>query len=141
MMHPFHVLLILFGVLCLVALVLLLRWESRHYDRLGKHAAWLRVRLATVPIALATAALVIVPARSTSGMEGLAVLYGLLLVIAPIFWFGAHWIVGKFGGSAWSAGESAQVAGSPILLVVMLSAIAHMLQPIAWKLLRAIGLT
>lgn len=139
-MHPFHALLMLFGALSLVALALLIRWESRHYHRLGKHDAWLRVRLATIPIALATAALVIVPASNTSGMEGLAVFYGLLLTLAPAFWFGAHWVVGRFGASPLSAGESARIAGSPILLVVLLSVVAQPLQSIAWTLLRSMGL-
>ncbi|CAG0986159.1 hypothetical protein MTYP_02026 [Methylophilaceae bacterium] len=89
-MHPFHTLLVLFAILSLVALVFLLRWEHHYFLKLNKGNAWLRVRLATIPIALATAAIIIIPARSTSGMEALAFFYILLLTVAPIFWFGAQ---------------------------------------------------
>jgi len=135
-MHPFHLLLGLFAVLSLVALVLLLRWERGYFRQRGKHEAWLPVRLASIPIALVTAAAVIIPARGTSGMEGLAVFYILLFTMAPVFWFGAHWLVGKLVTPSLGFGESAQIAGSPILLCVALSAVAHTLQPIVWSALR-----
>ena len=138
-MHPFHFLLALFAVLSLVALVFMLRWERRYFFQRGKGAAWLPVRLATIPIALATAAMVILPARGTSGMEGLAVFYILLLVLVPVFWFGAHWMVGKFVRPTLKFGESALIAGSPIALGFALSTAAHTLQPMAWSVLRAMG--
>jgi len=138
-MRPFHILLVLFAILSLVALVLMLRWERRNFIQHGKGGAWLSVRLATIPIALVTAALIIIPARSTSGMEGLAVFYFLLLVIAPVFWFGAHWIVGKFVQPTLNFKESVQIAGSPIALIIVITMIAHTLQPIAWSILRSMG--
>lgn len=138
-MHPFYVLLGLFGVVCLVAFGFLLRWERRHFVARNKGGAWLRVRLATIPILLALAALVIIPARGTSGMEGLAVFYILLLGVGPFVWFGAHWLVGKLGSSRLTFGESALIAGSPLALGLVLVQVAHMLQPFAWYLLRAIG--
>jgi len=138
-MHPFHLLIGLFAGLSLVALVLMLRWERGYFVERGKRAAWLPVRLATLPIGLVTAAGVIIPARSTSGMEGLAVFYVLLFTLAPIFWFGAHWIVGKLATPSLGFGESAQIAGSPILLCIALSFVAHTLQPIAWSILRMTG--
>ncbi len=137
--HPFHILPALFAVLSIGALAFLLRWERRHFLRLGKGHAWLAVRLATIPIALATAALILIPARATPGMEGLAVLYILLFTLAPVFWFGAHWIAGKFVRPPLSFAESAQVAASPVVLGVVLSALAHALQPIAGSMLRAMG--
>ncbi len=138
-MRPFHILLVLFAILSLGALVLMLRWERRNFIQHGKGGAWLSVRLATIPIALATAALIIIPVRSTSGMEGLAVFYFLLLVIAPVFWFGAHWIVGKFVQPALNFKESVQIAGSPIAFVIVMTIAAHTLQPIAWTILRSMG--
>ncbi len=45
-------------VLCLVLVPVLLRWERRRFQAIGKGAAWLPMRLASVPIALLTAALV-----------------------------------------------------------------------------------
>jgi hypothetical protein len=138
-MHPFHILLSLFAVFSLVSLAFLLRWERRYFFKLGKGNAWLPVRLATIPIALATAALIFLPTRSASGMEGLAVFYIFLLTIAPMFWFSAHWIAGKFVKPPLSFGESSQIAGSPIALGVILSAVAHALQPLAWSILRSMG--
>lgn len=138
-MRPFHILLVLFAIFSLVVLALMLRWERRHFIQQGKGGAWLSVRLATIPIALATAALVIIPVSSTSGLEGLAAFYFLLLVIAPVFWFGAHWIVGKFVQPALNFRESVQIAGSPIAFVIVMSLAAHTLQPIAWTILRSMG--
>jgi hypothetical protein len=138
-MHPFHALLAVFAVAAFLALVLLMRWERRRFLRMGKGGAWLPVRLATIPIALATAALIVVPARSTSGMEGLAVAYALLLAVAPVFWFGAHWLVGRLVRPPLSFGESAQIAGSPLALAIALSWAAHALQPVAWQVLRSVG--
>ncbi len=138
-MHPFSYLLVLFGLLCIVALVFMLRWERRHFARMDKGGAWLAVRIWTIPIALVTAAIAIIPARGTSGMEGLAVFYILLFTAAPLFWFGAHWIVGRIVQPKLSFAESAQIAGSPILLVIAMSSVAHMLQPFAWSMLSALG--
>lgn len=137
-MHPFHALLSLFALFGLLAFGFLMRWERRYFQRCGKAGAWLLVRLATIPITLATLALVIIPARS--GMEGLALFYVMLLVVAPPFWFGAHWWVGKLARPPLAFGESLQIAGSPILFGLALSAIAHALQPFAWSLLRSAGM-
>jgi hypothetical protein len=138
-MHPFHALLAVFAVAAVLALVLLIRWERRRFHRVGKGGAWLAVRLATIPIALATAALIVIPARSSSGMEGLAVFYILLITVAPVFWFCAHWLVGRFARPPLAFGESAQIAGSPIALGIVLSVVAHALQPIVWQMLRSMG--
>ncbi|MDP9139527.1 MAG: hypothetical protein M3O62_01880 [Pseudomonadota bacterium] len=138
-MHPFSDLLVLFGILCVFALVILLRWERRDFVRMEKGGAWLAVRIWTIPIALVTAAIIILPARSTSGMEGLAVFYVLLFTAAPLFWFGAHWIVGRIVQPKLSFSESVRIAGSPILLLIAMSAVAQMLQPLAWSVLRTLG--
>jgi hypothetical protein len=138
-MHPFHFLLAVFAVAALLALVILIRWERRRFLRMDKGGAWLRVRLATIPIALAAAALAIIPARSTSAMEGLAVFYILLFTVVPAFWFSAHWMVGRFARPPLAFGESAQIAGSPIALGIVLSIVAHALQPIVWQMLRSMG--
>lgn len=128
-----------FGVLSLLALAGLLRAERRHFLRRGKAWSWLWVRLGTVPIALATAALALLPARAASGMDALAVFYMLLLTAAPAFWFGAHWLLGRLVQPALTADESAWVAASPLLLAALLSAVAHALQPYAWQLLKALA--
>lgn len=139
-MPAFHLLFSAFAVLSAVAFVFVLRWERRYFLQRGKHQAWLPVRLATIPIAAATAVGVIVPTRETSGMEGLAVFYTLLFTLAPLFWFGAHWAVGKLARPSLAFGESAQIAASPILFCLALSVVAQTLQPIAWSVLRMAGM-
>lgn len=138
-MNPFHIMLVLFAIFSIVAFVLLIRWERRYFIHLGKGKSWLLVRLATIPIAIVTAGLVIIPVLNISGMVGLAVFYILLIAIAPIFWFIAHWIVGKFAQPPLNFQESAQVAGAPLVLAVVLTWAAHVLQPIAWSILRSTG--
>jgi len=139
-MHPFQVLLVLFAGLSIAAFVVLLRWERARFTRLGKGNAWWVVRLASIPIAAGSAALVLIPASNTRGMEGLAVFYILLLTLAPMFWFGAHWLAGRLAHPRLSGGEAAQIAVSPIALAIVLVLLAHKLQPMAWSLLRSAGL-
>lgn len=135
-MHPFHLLLVLFGIASLAAFAFMLRWERRQFVQRGKGNAWLSVRIATVPIALMTAAIILIPTLSGSGMEALAVFYLLLLVIAPVLWFGAHWIVGRCVTPALAFAESAQIAGSPLVFGIVVAIVAHQLQPLAWQLLK-----
>ncbi len=137
-MTPFLILLVLFALLGLGLLALLLRWERRHFSRQGKASAWLRLRLATIPIALLTAALVMLPARSVSGMEGLAVFYLLLLLAAPLFWFFCHWLVGRLMKLRFS--DAFLIALTPLVLLLTLTGLAHTLQPLAWSLLHTLGL-
>ena len=138
-MHAFHIVLVLFAILSLVGFGFLIRWERRQYMARGLAGSWLAVRLSTIPIAFATAALVVIPARSTSGMEGLAVLYLLLFSAAPIVWFGSHWLVGRISRPPMLFADSARVAGSPIVYLITVAMIAHLLQSLAWSLLRSLG--
>ena len=126
-------------LLCLVVLPLLLRWERRRFQALGKEAAWLPMRVASVPIAALTAALVVLPARAVPGMEALAVFYGLLLVVAPLFWFGAHYVVGRLVRPALLFEESARIASLPVAAVIGIALLSQWLQPLVWSLWRAAG--
>ncbi len=63
-----------------------------------------------------------------------------VLTLAPVFWFGAHWLVGRFGQPPLSSADSALIAGSPLALGLVMSAVAHTLQPIAWSMLRSLGM-
>ena len=135
-MNPMLVSLIL---LCLVALPLLLRWERGRFQALGKGAAWLPMRVASVPIAALTAALVVLPARAVPGMEALAVFYGLLLVVAPLFWFGAHYVVGRLVRPALLFEESARIAALPVVAVIGIALLSQWLQPLVWSVWRAAG--
>ena len=138
-MHPFHIMLMLFAVAALAGFVYVVRWERRQFLARGLAGAWLKVRLSSIPIALLVAVLVAVPARSTSGMEGLAVFYLLLLTAAPLFWFGAHWAVGRLARPQLSAADSARIAALPLVYALALAAVAPTLQSLAWSLLRSLG--
>ncbi len=140
-MHPFHLMLLLFAVAALAGLILVLRWERQQYHARGLAGSWLMVRLASIPAAFAMAALVVIPARSTSGMEGLAVFYLLLVTVAPLFWFGVHWMVGRLVRPQLSFGDSARIAGTPILYIIVLAMVAAPLQSLAWSLLRSLGIS
>jgi hypothetical protein len=108
-MYPFHVLLLLFALAALVAFAFLVRREGSRYERMGETRGWRRVRIASIPIAMVAAAIVWIPARATSGMAGLAVFYGLLLIAAPAFRFAAHWLVGWSASPPLSFAESAEL--------------------------------
>jgi hypothetical protein len=131
--------LMLFAVAALAGFVYVVRWERRQFLARGLAGAWLMVRLSSIPIALLVAVLVAVPARSTSGMEGLAVFYLLLLTAAPLFWFGAHWAAGRLARPQLSAADSARIAALPLVYALGLAAAAPTLQTLAWSLLRSLG--
>jgi len=138
-MHPFHMMLILFAAAALVGFVYVIRWERRHYAARDLARSWLKVRLSSIPAALLVAAIVMIPARATSGMEALAVFYLLLLIAAPVLWFGVHWVVGRLARPQLAFADSARIAGLPLAYALVLAAIAPTLQSIAWALLRSVG--
>ena len=72
-------------------------------------------------------------------MEALAIFYLLLLVAAPILWFGVHWAVGRLTRPPLAFADSARIAASPLVYALVLAAIAPTLQSIAWSLLRSLG--
>lgn len=139
-MHPFYYLLVVFAVLCLVALVYALRWERRYFVAIGKGGPWRTIRLTTIPLLLVTAALILVPTLAISGMEALAVFYLLLLIGAPLFWLGVHWLLGRRTQPPLSSGEIILIAAAPIGFVIAAAGVAHALQPWAWMALRSFGL-
>lgn len=138
-MQPLHILFALYAVICVAAYAWLVRWERRKYIAMNKGAAWLRVRLASLPMLLVVAAVVAIPTSQVSGMEGLAVFYLLLLGAGPLVWCAGHWLVGKFTRPPLSFGESSQIALSPIVLLFVLGWLGSALQPIAWLLLGVLG--
>lgn len=138
-MHPYHMMLILFAVAALIGFAYILRWERKQFVTRGLASSWLMVRLSSIPTTALAAALAILPARSTSGMEGLAVFYLLLLTAVPLFWFGVHWVVGRLVRPQLSFAESARIASSPLLYALALAMIAPTLQSLAWPLLRSLG--
>lgn len=126
----------LYAIAVLIALAALLRWERRELARQGKAGAWRTVRLAAIPIALATAAAIIVPVRLVSGMEAMLVFYLLLLTAAPLVWIGLHWLVGRMTRPALSFADALQLAVTLPAFAVLVALIAHQLQPVAIALSR-----
>ncbi|WP_029913256.1 hypothetical protein [Pelobacter seleniigenes] len=138
-MSPFYMMLILFAMVALLGFVYVIRWERQKFFSRGLASSWLKVRLSSIPAALIAAGIVVIPAGSTSGMEGLAVFYILLFSVAPLIWFGAHWAVGRLVRPQLSFADSVLIAGLPLIYVLALAAVAPTLQSLAWSLLRALG--
>jgi hypothetical protein len=129
----------LFAAAALVGFAFVIRWERRQYAARDLAGSWLKVRLSSIPAALLVAAVVVIPARATSGMEALGVFYLLLLVAAPVLWFGAHWAVGRLARPQLAFADSARIAALPLGYALALAVIAPSFQSIAWALLRSSG--
>jgi hypothetical protein len=129
-----RVLLAAFAVAVLIAGVAVLRWERRELVQRGKGRAWRVVRLATVPIALATVAALVLPAGAVSGMEALGVFYLLLFTAAPLAWFGLHWLVGRMTRPPLSFADSLQLAVLPPAFAIAVALGAQALQPVGWSI-------
>lgn len=112
----------------LIAALAVLRLERRVFAARGKGASWWVVRLASLPALAVVVAAVVGPARAVSGMEGLAVFYLLLLVVAPLLWFGVHLLAGWLASPRMSRGESAWIAGSGLMLLLCPPAVFTALQ-------------
>lgn len=101
--------------LVVMALVTLVLWlESGHFRRRRKVGGWFMLRCVSLLLAPLTVLAVLGPARAVSGMEGLAVFYGLLLTVAPLLWFGGHVLAGRV--ARLGGGESTALALSGLLL-------------------------
>jgi hypothetical protein len=127
----------IWSVLALVALLaifLALRAERRRFAFRGKAGAWLWVRLSSFPIAGLAAAAVILPARAIGGPEALAAVYLLAFSLGPVIYFGLHWLAGRVATPALSAGESASIGGSGLLIVALPAMLASMASPWVYQL-------
>jgi Kef-type K+ transport system membrane component KefB len=63
----------------------------------------------------------------------------LVLILAPLVWFGAHYVVGRLVRPALLFEESARIAALPIVAVIGVALLAQWLQPVVWSLLRSAG--
>lgn len=128
---------VIWSVLALAALLLVglaLRAERRRFAARDKAGAWLWVRLASLPIGLLAAAAVWLPARAVHGPEALAALYLLMFSLGPLVYFGLHWLAGRMATPVLSAGESASIAGSGLLMVILPALLASMASPWVYQL-------
>lgn len=128
---------IIWGTMGLVALLLIglaLRTERRHFAVRGKAGAWLWVRLASLPVALLAAGAVFLLARAVSGPEALAAFYQSMFTLGPLIYFGLLWLAGRITTPALSAGESAAIGGSGLLMVLLPALLASMASPWVYQL-------
>lgn len=102
------------GILAVMGLAFFL--ESRLFKKSGRIGSWLALRFVTLLMVPPTVALLVLPARAVSGMEGLAVFYLALFTLAPLLWFGGHILGGRWLRPAIKAGESAALAISAIAI-------------------------
>ncbi|MGE0098222.1 MAG: hypothetical protein AB7S86_07715 [Hydrogenophaga sp.] len=101
-----------------VAVIGLVLWlEFRLLNTQGKAGSWLVVRVVSLAAGPLAAMAVIVPARSVSGMEGLAVFYALLFTVAPLVWLGIHLGLGRLLRPALSAGEGVALSLSGLVVL------------------------
>lgn len=122
--------------LALVGIGFAVRAEGRAYAARGRGRAWGMLRFATLPIALATVAAVILPARAVGGPEALAAFYLLMFTAGPAVYFGLHWVGGRILGLA--KGEAVRIAASGLAMVLVPVLLANVLQAQTFEVARAL---
>lgn len=102
----------------LVGIVWLLRTEKRQFERRGKGRGWVWMRLLALPMLTVTAAVILVPTRSISGMGALAFFYLALFTLGPLTWFGLHWMAGAMQSPRFTRGESLGLALTGLAILI-----------------------
>lgn len=114
---------ILLWVIALMVIVAgifwLLRAEKRQFDRRGKGRGWLWMRVLALPMLAATAAVILVPARSISGPEALGYFYIALFTLGPLTWFGLHWLAGAMQSPRFTRSESTGLAMTGLAILIV----------------------
>jgi hypothetical protein len=111
-----------FALLTVIAVLVAALYERRRYAAQKKAGAWLFVRVATLPIAAAVAAVVVISARAVGGPEALAAFYLLAFTAGPLLYFGLHWLAGFVAGLARKDALAIGLSGLFMVLVPMLLA-------------------
>lgn len=124
-----------FALLVAVAVLVAIFFERRRYAAQNMAGAWLFVRLATLPIAAAAAAAVVIPARAVGGPEALAAFYLLAVTAGPLVYFGLHWFAGLVAGLARK--DALAIGLSGLLMVLVPVLLANQVQPWVFDLARA----
>lgn len=115
------------GALALLATMLMAFYlESLFFRRSRRVGSWFAVRLVSLVAAPLTFAVVVLPARATVGMEGLAVFYGMLLTAGPLVWFGSHVLTGRWMRPALAGGEC-MMLGISGLAILSLPGVAFLM--------------
>jgi hypothetical protein len=116
-------------VLALGGIVVAVASERRKFAAMHKQSSWLKLRLASIPIALLAAATVVVPARSIAGMQALAAFYGLLITAGPLVYFGAHMLLGLRLQPRLTLRESLRIGITGLLMMLIPAFAAQFLNP------------
>ncbi len=125
-----------FALLMVIGVLIAIIYERRQYAARNKAGAWLFVRLATLPIAAASAAAVVVPARAIGGPEALAAFYLLGFTVGPLVFFGLHWFVGLVAG--FSRKDALAIGSTGLLMLLVPVGLASQAQLWVFELARAI---
>jgi hypothetical protein len=86
------------------------------------------MRLSSLPILVATALAVWLPARAVSGPTALGFFYAALMAIGPITWFGLHRMTGSLVSPRLTKAEIDRVALTGIAMVIVPALLISMLQ-------------
>ena len=119
----------LIALACLTGIALGIREEGRWFSARDKRQSWRTLRLCTLPIAISTAGLVIIVTRSAGSPGTPIAFYASLLTLAPLAWFGLHWIAARWIEPRLSRGEIAWIGFSGLLILVMPPAVISGTQP------------
>lgn len=125
-----------FALLMVMAVLVAVFYERRRYAAQYKAGAWLFVRLASLPIAAACAAAVVILARAIGGPEALAAFYLLAFTAAPLVYFGLHWFAGLVAGLARK--DALAIGFSGLLMLLLPALLASQAQRWVFDLARAI---
>lgn len=125
-----------FALLMVIAVLIAVLYERHRYAARNKAGAWLFVRLATLPIAAASAAAVWVPARAVGGPEALVAFYLLAVTAGPLVYFGLHWLAGFVAGLARK--DALAIGSTGLLMVLVPVLLASQAQRWVFELARAI---
>lgn len=123
--------LVLWGIvfIAIIAGIGAVLWfEQQRFRALGKGQSWLRLRLLSLPILAITACLVWLPAKAISGPMALAYFYTALLTLAPLSWFGLHWLAGHLLSPRLPRPESMSVALTGLAILVFPPLLTSILQ-------------
>lgn len=125
----YQIIVVVIAIVALAIMALLLTLEGRHFRKLALGSAWLKLRLASLPIvALAVAAIIgTISAVGISGMEALAVAYLALFTVGPLVYFGLHGLLGRMLGL--SRGQSAWIGFSGLILLGVIPAVGQTMMP------------
>ena len=122
------------GLLALGGIGMAVSSERRKFAAMNKQSSWLKLRLASIPIALFAAATVVLPARSIAGMEVLAAFYGLLITAGPLVYFGSHVVLGLWLAPRLSIRESMRVGITGLLMGLVPAFAVQLLHPWVYEL-------